>query len=196
MLKKVFTSSARWILLWHRVIHFRLNVTLLQMFYLLKHFLLLYHVIAKQNCNNLISTLIMSLYASYLCLRILASSRIPRLILRWWAHEFQAVSVTAGIRGRLGLNTHSKHLKITTVLMVRMLSSYKDYSSLLRWQDNLCVHIAFTELSRWRYVVIFGVLTLFCCWWCYFIVCGFNRTIRIVYAFVVGGVILLFVSSL
>jgi hypothetical protein len=26
--------------------------------------------------------------------------------------------------------------------------------------------------------VIFGVLTLFCCLWTYFIVCGFSRTIR------------------
>jgi hypothetical protein len=31
----------------------------------------------KQNCNNLISTLIMSLYALYVCLCILTSSRIP-----------------------------------------------------------------------------------------------------------------------
>jgi hypothetical protein len=28
------------------------------------------------------------------------------------------------------------------------------------------------------YEVIFGVLTLFCCLWTYFIVCGFSRTIR------------------
>jgi hypothetical protein len=26
--------------------------------------------------------------------------------------------------------------------------------------------------------VIFGVLTLFCCLWTYFVVCGFSRTIR------------------
>jgi hypothetical protein len=28
------------------------------------------------------------------------------------------------------------------------------------------------------YEVIFGVLTLFCCLWAYFVVCGFSRTIR------------------
>jgi hypothetical protein len=34
------------------------------------------------------------------------------------------------------------------------------------------------ELHQRRYEVIFGVLTLFCCLWTYFIVCGFNKTIR------------------
>jgi hypothetical protein len=38
--------------------------------------------------------------------------------------------VTASIRARSGLNIHSKHLKITTKFTVRMLSPYKDYSSL------------------------------------------------------------------
>jgi hypothetical protein len=37
---------------------------------------------------------------------------------------------------------------------------------------------ATTELHQWRYVVIFGVLILFCCWWPYFVVYGFSRTIR------------------
>jgi hypothetical protein len=53
-----------------------------EMLYLLKHLLLLFLVISKQSCNNLISTLIMSLYASYVCLCILASSRMPRSMLR------------------------------------------------------------------------------------------------------------------
>jgi hypothetical protein len=52
----------------------------------------------------------------------------------------------AGIRARLGLNTHSKHLKIATTFTVRTLSPYKDYSSLLRWQANICVYIATTKL--------------------------------------------------
>jgi hypothetical protein len=38
------------------------------------------------------------------------------------------------------LNTHSRHLKITTTFMIRTLSPYKDYNSLLRWQAN-CVYI-------------------------------------------------------
>jgi hypothetical protein len=40
----------------------------------------------------------------------------------------------------LGLNTHSKHLKIATTFIVKTLSPYKDYSSLLRWQAD-CVYI-------------------------------------------------------
>jgi hypothetical protein len=48
------------------------------MFYLLKHLLLLYLVLSETSCNNIISTLIMSLYASYVCSRILASSRITQ----------------------------------------------------------------------------------------------------------------------
>jgi hypothetical protein len=36
-----------------------------------------------------------------------------------------------------------------------MLSPYKDYSSLLRWQANICVYIVTTGLCRQRYVVIF-----------------------------------------
>jgi hypothetical protein len=37
---------------------------------------------------------------------------------------------------------------------------------------------ATTELHQWRYVVNFGLLILFYCWWPYFVVCGFSRTIR------------------
>jgi hypothetical protein len=55
----------------------------------------------------------------------------------------------------LGLTTHSKHLKIVTTFTVRMLSPYKDYSSLLKWQANICVYIATTELHQRRYVVDF-----------------------------------------
>jgi hypothetical protein len=37
---------------------------------------------------------------------------------------------------------------------------------------------ATTELHQQRYVVIFGMFILFCCWWPYFIICGLYRTIR------------------
>jgi hypothetical protein len=158
----------------------------------LKHLLLLYLVISKQSCNNLISTLIMSLYASYVCLSIPASSRIPWSILRRWTPHLWGGYVTVGNRARSGLNTHSKHLKIATMFTVRTLSPNKDYSSLFRWQDNLCVHIATTELHQrwnvvvlecWSYFVVDGVILLFvslieqlgcvcfCCWWRYFVVC-------------------------
>jgi hypothetical protein len=59
-----------------------------QMFYLLKHLSLPYLVILKQSCNNIISTLIMSLYALYVCLHILSLTRIPRLILRQQTPHF------------------------------------------------------------------------------------------------------------
>jgi hypothetical protein len=62
--------------------------------YLLKHLLLLYLITSKQSCNNLISTLIISLYILYVCLCILASSRIPRSILRWQTPHFRGGSVT------------------------------------------------------------------------------------------------------
>jgi hypothetical protein len=49
------------------------------------------------------------------------------------------------IRARSRLNTHSKHLKITTTFMVRTCSPYKDRSSLLRWQANIGVYITTTK---------------------------------------------------
>jgi hypothetical protein len=78
--RRVFTSRARWILLWRRVTRFRLkcyasiNVLSFEASYKTRFEL--------QSCNNLIFTLIMSLYTSYMCLYIFASSRIPWLILR------------------------------------------------------------------------------------------------------------------
>jgi hypothetical protein len=57
-----------------------------------------------------------------------------------------------------------------------------------------------SELHQRKHEVIFDVLTLFCCLWTYFIVCGFSRTIRTCVCFsvsenyfVVYGLILLFV---
>jgi hypothetical protein len=32
---------------------------------------------------------------------------------------------------------------------------YKDYSSLLRWQTNMCSYIATTELCWQRYIMVF-----------------------------------------
>jgi hypothetical protein len=42
---------------------------------------------------------------------------------------------------------------------------------------------ATTKLLQQMYVVIFCVLALFYCWWLYFIVSGFNKTIRVVNVF-------------
>jgi hypothetical protein len=82
----------------------------------------------------------MSLYASYVCLCVLALSRIPRLILRRQTPNFYGGSIIVGIRARLGLNTYSNNLKNATMLMVITLSPYKDNSKTLRWQVN-CVYI-------------------------------------------------------
>jgi hypothetical protein len=65
------------------------------MFYLLKHLLLLNHVIFKLKCNNLIINVILSLYASYVCLlhsRFIENHPIwiledGPLILRWFYHN-------------------------------------------------------------------------------------------------------------
>jgi hypothetical protein len=95
---------------------------------------------------------------------ILALSKIPQSILRQWTPHFWGGSVIVGIRARSGLNT---------------LRPYKDYSSLIRWQDNMCSYIATTELWWQRYVVVFGeCFNLFYCWWTYFVVCGFSRDIK------------------
>jgi hypothetical protein len=116
--KKVFRSRARWMPLQHRVsLPLKCYASVSVLSY--EALLLLSLVNLKTSCNNLIYTLIMSLYASFVCLRILASSRIPRLILRWQNPHFWGGSVTVDIRARLGLNTHSKHLKMATTLMVQ-----------------------------------------------------------------------------
>jgi hypothetical protein len=78
-----------------------------------------------------------------------------------WTPHFWGGSITTGIRARSGLNTYSKHLKITTTLCRwGSLSLYKDYSSLLRWQANIFIHIplrnCINEGMQW-----FGVLVFF-----------------------------------
>jgi hypothetical protein len=146
--KKVFTSRARWMPL-HCRVSLPLKCYTFASVLSFEAFSASLPWILKQSCNNLTYTLIMSLYASYVCVCIFASSRIPRSILRWRTPHFWADSITVGIKGRLRLNTHSKHLKTATTL-----SSYKDYSSLLRWQANICLHIATMDLHRQSYVVI------------------------------------------
>jgi hypothetical protein len=92
---------------------------------------------------------------------------------------------SCSIGARLGSNTHSKHLKITTTLSVRTLSPYKDYSSLFRWQANLCVPLCNYGIASMNVCCDFGVLALFCCLWSYLVVCGFSRDIRDMDAFCV-----------
>jgi hypothetical protein len=62
--------------------------------------------------------------------------------------HFYGDFVIGSIRARSGLNIHSKYLKIITTFIVRTLSPYKDYTSLLRWQANMCSYIATMELRR------------------------------------------------
>jgi hypothetical protein len=85
----------------------------------LRHLLLLYLVISKQICNDLISTLIMIMYAWYVGLCILTSSRIPRLILRRRRTPlFKGGSVTAkwALVTRRGSNVAPSHANCTRVI--------------------------------------------------------------------------------
>jgi hypothetical protein len=82
------------------------------MFYLLKNLLYLNLVILKLKCNNLIFNEIMVLNASYVCL---LHSRFIENDPIWILEDGPLISdvvLSAGIRARSGLNTHSKHLKI------------------------------------------------------------------------------------
>jgi hypothetical protein len=117
------------------------------MFYRLKHLLLVILVISKLKCNNLIFNEILVLIASYVYLHAFLLHRESSDLDP--ADEpliFEVVLSHNGIRDRLGINIHSKHLKITTTFTVRTISPYKDYSSILMWQSNICVYIATTEL--------------------------------------------------
>jgi hypothetical protein len=91
----------------------------------------------------------MVLNASYVCLLHFHFIKNHSIwILKDRSPHFCSGSVTAGIRARSGLNTHYKHLKIATTFTERMLSPYKDYSSLLRWQANMCSYIVTMKLHR------------------------------------------------
>jgi hypothetical protein len=89
----------------------------------------------------------MKLWFSMLRMCVFMHSRFIKNHLIWILEDGPLIfrySITADIRVRSGLNTHSKHLKISTMFTVGMLSPYKDYSSLLRWQANMCSYIATT----------------------------------------------------
>jgi hypothetical protein len=61
----------------------------------------------------------MVLYAYVLCLRILASSRIPRYDLGTQTPHFEGVSITVGYHSKIGVKHILRHLKITTTLLER-----------------------------------------------------------------------------
>jgi hypothetical protein len=140
--KEVLTSKVRWMPLigeWNASAN---------MFYLLKNLLLLSLVIFKLKCNNLILNEIRVLNASYVCLHVFSLHReSPDLDPERRTPHLWGGSVIAGIRAKLGLNTHSKHIKIATTLAVRMFSPYKDHSSVLRWQANY-VYILHLHLTQ------------------------------------------------
>jgi hypothetical protein len=106
------------------------------MFYLLKHISLPYRVILKQSCNKIISTFIMSLYVSYVCLHILASSRIPRSILRRWTPHFWGGCVT--LSKCINKNFRCKVIRAhKTCDLFPKLSNTKVFMSPLRMQQRV-----------------------------------------------------------
>jgi hypothetical protein len=136
LLKKVFTSRTRWMSL-----IVELN-TSANMFYLLKHLLLLILLIFKLKCNNLFLQWNYG-FECFICVFAAFSHHweSPGLDPGRQTPHFWGDSVTAGIRARSGLNTHSKHLKITIMFTVSTFSSYMDYCCLLRWQANMHVFL-------------------------------------------------------
>jgi hypothetical protein len=134
------------------------------MFYLLKNLLLLILVISKLKCNNLIFNEIMGLNASYVCLHaFLLHRESPDLDPVRQPLISEVVLSQNGIRARSELNTHSKHLKITTMFTVRTLSPYKDYSSLLRWQVTYVFILELWNCIDEGMSWILGVFSLFYC---------------------------------
>jgi hypothetical protein len=115
-----------------------------------------------------------------LCLCILASPRIPNMILGDKPLISEVVLSQLVLELDWG-KTHTKASKKSQQhCWCRMLSLYKDYSSLL---GGKLTYVFILQLQNWadegqRHVVIFWLFTLFCCWWPYFIICDFNRTIR------------------
>jgi hypothetical protein len=142
--KEVFTSRARWMPL---IIEWNASAN---MFY---HLLLFILLIFKLKCNNLIFNEIVVLNVSYVCLHAFSLHRESSdLDPERWTPYFWGGSITAGIRARSGLNTHSKHLK----KKLRLWWGHLPYiSSLLRWKANICVYIATMILHQRRYVVDF-----------------------------------------
>jgi hypothetical protein len=59
--------------------------------------------------------------ASYVCLHaFLLCRESPDPDHERWTSYFLSGSITAGIRARMGLNSHSKHLKIRTMFTVKI----------------------------------------------------------------------------
>jgi hypothetical protein len=80
---------------------------------------------------------------------------------------------------RASLRQHTSSQKFTATLSRwGTLSPYQDYSSLLRWQPNIFVHMHLWNCINEGMSWFFRVFSLFCCWWPYFVVCGFCRTIK------------------
>jgi hypothetical protein len=124
MLKKVFTSMVRWILLWHQVVRFHWNVMLPLMIYLLKQafgfklFCKLYYM--RLTCNNFSWTSYLWYCMVYaLCFCILALSRISWYDLGRWFPSFLRWVYHSWYQSLIGVKHTLKHLKITTMLSVR-----------------------------------------------------------------------------
>jgi hypothetical protein len=112
------------------------------------------------------------------CLRILASSRIPRYDLgrqtpRLWGGLSQLVPEQDWGK------THTKASKNhNNVFSEERLAYIRTLVVSLGGKLTYVLIYATTELHQRRYVVIFGVFILFYCWCSYFIVCGICRIIR------------------
>jgi hypothetical protein len=122
----------------------------------------------------------MVLYAYVLCLCILASSRIP-----WYDLGRQIPAFSGGFyhrwyQSQVRCKTHTKASKNhNNVIGEKRLAHIRTIVVSLAGKLTYVFFYAITELHQWRYVMIFGVLILFCYWWPYFIICGFSRTIRV-----------------
>jgi hypothetical protein len=80
------------------------------------------------------------------------------------------LSKTVGYYSKIGVNHTRKHLKIATTFLWGTLSPYKDYSSLFRWQANLCVLLCNYGIASMKvccdfysiYLIVL-LMILFCC---------------------------------
>jgi hypothetical protein len=87
------------------------------------------------------------------------------------------------IRARLGLNTHESIKNHNNIVGEERLAHIRTIVVSLGGKLTYVFLYGTTELLRRMYIMIFGVSTIFRCWWPYFIVCGFNRTIKAVNVF-------------
>jgi hypothetical protein len=79
------------------------------------------------------------------CLRILASSKIPRYDLGRQTPHFWGGSVTVGIRARFGVKHTRKHLKSVTTLSVRN-AFYVSSSIIFHW--SMPVILSYVKIPR------------------------------------------------